>query len=132
MTTKRKSGNRLLIVLAVLTIVLIGGAVVAKQKGWIGKDNATQVAVEAVAKRDIIETVSASGKIYPVTEVALAPDASGEIVELLVEEGDLIRKGQLLARINPETYTSIVEQADAAVRAAQSNEGSTATPHPPN
>jgi HlyD family secretion protein len=59
--------------------------------------------------------VSASGKIYPETEVKIAPEVSGEIIALEVQEGDSVRKGQLLVRINPAIYNSMVSQAEASV-----------------
>lgn len=114
--------KRLLIFLVVLAVGAIAAAFVAKQQGWIGKKILTKVATEKAQRRIIVETVSGSGKIYPEIEVALAPDASGELTELLVEEGDSVRKGQLLARINPDIYKSMVERADAAVNSARSSQ----------
>ncbi|XZF14879.1 efflux RND transporter periplasmic adaptor subunit [Chitinophagaceae bacterium MMS25-I14] len=84
----------------------------------VGKGNsndATKVAVEKAASHTITETVTASGKIYPETEVKISPEVSGEITELTVEEGDSVRKGQLLVKINPAVYNSIVNQASASV-----------------
>lgn len=84
----------------------------------------TKVAVEKTAKHTITETVAASGKIYPETEVKISPEVSGEIIELTVEEGDSVHKGQLLVKINPAVYNSIVNQASASVsqsRAGASN-----------
>jgi HlyD family secretion protein len=68
-----------------------------------------------VALHTITETVTASGKIYPETEVKLSPEVSGEIIELTIKEGDSVRKGQLLVRINPNIYGSVVNQAEAQV-----------------
>lgn len=84
----------------------------------IGKstqDNSTKVAVEKAGLHTITETVTGSGKIYPETEVKISPEVSGEIIELPVEEGDSVRKGQLLVKINPAIYTSLVNQAEATV-----------------
>ena len=81
-----------------------------------GGEEGTKVAVEAAAAHTITETVTASGKIYPETEVKISPEASGEITLLTVAEGDSVRKGQLLARINPAMYSSAVNQAAAAVQ----------------
>jgi HlyD family secretion protein len=91
-----------------LLIILI---IIGKSKGEKG----TKVAVEKVALHTITETVTASGKIYPETEVKLSPEVSGEIIELPVKEGDSVRKGQLLVRINPNIYGSMVNQAEAQV-----------------
>ncbi|MCS6988592.1 MAG: efflux RND transporter periplasmic adaptor subunit [Chloroherpetonaceae bacterium] len=77
------------------------------------------VSVEKVQRRNITQVVSATGKIYPEVEVKLAPEVSGEIVELPVKDGDAVRKGQLLFRINPEVTKAQVEQAAAALSAAK-------------
>jgi len=92
-----------------LLIVLI---MVAKSSDKEG----IKVAVEKTALHTITETVTASGKIYPETEVKISPEVSGEIIELNVREGDSVRKGQLLARINPAIYSSMVSQAEASVQ----------------
>ncbi|PZF71725.1 efflux RND transporter periplasmic adaptor subunit [Taibaiella soli] len=92
--------------------------------GKKGDGNLTKVATEKTAKHTITETVTASGKIYPETEVKLSPEVSGEIIELTVDEGDSVHKGQLLVKINPAVYNSIVNQASASVsqsRASASN-----------
>lgn len=94
--------------------------------GWLGNKNTTLVATEKVSRHDIIETVSASGKIYPVSEVKISPDVSGEIIEMTLQEGDSVRKGQLLAAINSVLYKSMVSRADAQLnqsRSAVSNAG---------
>lgn len=91
-----------------LLIILI---IIGKSTG----DNGIKIAVESAAPHTIIETVSASGKIYPETEVKIAPEVSGEITELTVEEGDSVYRGQLLVRINPAIYSSMYSQAAASV-----------------
>lgn len=97
----------------VLLIVLIA---VAKNSG----DNGTKVAVEKADLHTITETVTASGKIYPENEVKISPEVSGEITELTVEEGDSVRQGQLLVKINPAIYSSMVNQAAAGVEETRS------------
>ncbi|MEI8278942.1 MAG: efflux RND transporter periplasmic adaptor subunit [Bacteroidota bacterium] len=89
--------------------------IILSKTGVIGGDEGTKVAVEKTAKHTITETVTASGKIYPETEVKIAPEVSGEITELTIEEGDSVRKGQLLVKINPAIYNSVVSQAQASV-----------------
>jgi HlyD family secretion protein len=69
-------------------------------------DDGIKVSVETSTKRTIVETVNASGKVYPEIEVKLSPDISGEIVELNVAEGDSVRKGQVLARIYDLFFTA--------------------------
>lgn len=98
------------ILIAVVLLLLI-----LKNKGVIGGAEGMKVAVEASSERTIVETVNASGKIYPETEVKIKPDVSGEIVELPVLEGDSVVKGQLLIKINPIIYNSAVAQAQASM-----------------
>ncbi len=85
---------------------------------------ATKVVVEKVAKHNIQETVSAIGKIYPKTEVKISSDVSGEIMDIYVNEGDSIKKGQLLAKINPDLYQSGMDQAQAGFENAKAVESS--------
>ncbi len=113
--------NRLLYILVGLVVVLLGGAMLAKSKGWIGATVGTSVMAEPVAFARITEKVSASGKVQPVTEVKLAADVSGEITELFVKEGDSVTKGQLLARIRPDAYQSAVAMQSAGVSQQQAN-----------
>ncbi len=87
-----------------------------------GKKNmGIKVAVEKVANQNIIEEVSASGTIYPESEVKISPDVSGEIIDLYVQEGDTVKKGQLLVRINPDLYQSQLDQAKAGLNNAKAN-----------
>ena len=88
--------------------------------GWWGQTPPLEVAVEKVALRDLTETVLASGKIQPVTEVKISSEVSGEIVALTIKEGDAVRKGQLLARINPEMMAAALDRNEAAVNNAKS------------
>lgn len=100
----------------VLLVILIA---VAKNSG----DDGIKVTVEKTAKHTITETVSASGKIYPETEVKIAPEVSGEITQLNVEEGDSVRKGDVLVKINPAIYNSMVDQAQASVEQSRASAG---------
>ncbi len=107
--------------------VLIGAgllvvlAIVANKLGWIGKGKTTQVAITKADNKDIIETVSASGKIQPEVEVKLSPEVSGEIVELTVKEGDVVKKGQLLCRIKPDILASGYDRTVASYNAQKSS-----------
>lgn len=74
-----------------------------------------EVEVMTVTSGDLVETISASGKLRPVTEIAVSPDVSGEIVELNFREGDRVRKGDILLKIKQDLYLSIVEKAEAAL-----------------
>jgi HlyD family secretion protein len=91
-----------------------------------GKEGAEKVAVGKAMTRTIIESVNASGKVYPEVEVKISPDISGEITELSVQEGDSVTKGQVLARIYADIYalqrdeaSSRVQQTSASVRNTQ-------------
>lgn len=99
------------IIIAVLIVVLVIGS----NKGWFNGGAKITVTAEAVQKRTIVETVTASGKIYPVTQVSISAEISGEIVDLPVKEGDKVKEGDLLMRINPDLYESQVEQAQAGL-----------------
>jgi HlyD family secretion protein len=72
-----------------------------------------RVATESAASRNIIESISATGKIQPVTDVKISPYISGEIIEIYIREGDRVKAGDLLVRIDPEIYKSAFEQAEA-------------------
>lgn len=105
-----------IIISLVALIVLI---IVLKKTGVLGKDEGVKVAVDKVVQKTIIETVNASGKVYPEIEVKVSPDVSGEIVELTVEEGDSVRRGQVLAKIYADIYTTQRDQAAAVVNQQQ-------------
>jgi HlyD family secretion protein len=105
------------IALASLGFILI----LANSFGWISSEKGILVNTELSKKKDIIQTVSASGKIQPEVEVKISPDVSGEIVALLVKEGDQVMQGDLLIRIKPDTYKSILERSNAALNTAKSN-----------
>lgn len=107
--------------LTIILIVLVLVGVLAKKMGWLGDKNTLEVSVEKVEKRDIVETVSASGKVQPEVELKITADVSGEITELYVKEGDVVKKGTLLCRINPEVYLSSQDRAQAAVNTAKAN-----------
>ena len=106
-----------------ILVVIIVVFVVLKATGAIGKDEGTQVTAEKVATRNIIETVNASGKVYPEIEVKVSPDISGQITELNVREGDTVKKGQIVARIYADIYTSQRDQASAQVSQMQAQVG---------
>ncbi len=114
----KKKLRRILIIggIAVLVLLIIG-----KKAGLIGKEELTKVSTDKVERRDITEYVSASGKIQPAKEIIIAPDASGEIVGLYVKEGDSVKKGDLLLKINPDIYKSAVDKAAAALNTTKAN-----------
>ena len=78
-----------------------------------------KVALEEAQMRTIEERVSASGRIFPIVEVKISSDVSGEVVELYVQEGDSVVQGQVLAKINPDAYVSQVERGVAFVNSSK-------------
>lgn len=87
--------------------------------------NQIQVVIDSVKQCDITETVSASGSVFPVTEVKISPEVSGEIIELPYEEGDYVQQGALLARINNAIYESLVTQSEAQLNQTKANANNT-------
>ncbi len=116
----KKKSNLIPIMVGLLVLILVG-LLIAKKAGWIGKDKGTEVIIAKAKNSEIIEKVSASGKIKPETEVKISPDVSGEIIELNVSEGDSVVKGQLLLRIRPDNYQSFVDAQQASVNSARAN-----------
>jgi len=103
--------QRKIIIFTVIGVALLtlGGVAVFKKK-----EPAITVQTEKATRRTIVETVVANGKIYPVLQVHISPEVSGEIIELPVKEGQLVKKGQLLLKINPDVYLAAVNQAKAS------------------
>ena len=117
--SKRKKRTRWIV--AGLVLLLVLAFIVVKRSG----NNDTKVAVEKAALHTITETVTASGKIYPETEVKIAPEVSGEITLLNVAEGDSVNKGAVLVKINPNIYNSMVNQAEASVEQSRASANNT-------
>ena len=111
--------NKKLLWTIVSLVVLVVLFVTLKKTGVIGKEDGLTVSAEKAAMRTIIETVNASGKVYPEIEVKVSPDISGEIVELNVNEGDSVTKGQVLARIYADIYSTQRDQVAAGVNQAR-------------
>src|ERR1700709_195608 len=114
-----KTTKYILISLGALILILI----IAKATGIIGKPKLTQVATEKAESRDINETVSASGKIKAHVEVKISPEVSGEIVDLPIKEGDVVKKGQLLCRIRPDILQSGYDRTVAAYNTQKASVG---------
>ncbi len=111
---KRKALKITLIVVGVIVIFSIIGRCGDSGEGF-------SVTAETAETRDIVEIVTTNGRVRPVTEVKMAPDVSGEIVMLYVEEGEYVERGQLLARINPDLYESALDRAEASLNQAMAN-----------
>lgn len=107
--------NKIIIILVVLLVCLVAFAAYKSRS----KPKGVAVTTEEVTKRTIREQVSASGKVFPETEVKISSDISGEIVELFVEEGDTVKSGQLLGRIDADTYQAQVQRSQASVSNAR-------------
>jgi HlyD family secretion protein len=98
----------IIVVIVLLLVLSKTGALGKKQKG-------TEVEIANVEQRTIIETVSATGKIQPETEVKISSEVSGEVIALPIKEGQMVKKGDLLIRINPKLYTSGLNRSRAGL-----------------
>jgi HlyD family secretion protein len=99
-----------ILVVALVLFALLGGS----------KEEIIQVQTEKVEKRDITQTVSTTGKIEPEFKVVITPEVTGEIVSLPVKEGDKVKKGDLLIKINAKQYLADKESAEATLLASKS------------
>ena len=115
MSKTKKRSNTLIFALIGVIAILVAFLVWQNQT----KPKGEKIITELAEKRSIIEEVSASGKVFPQTEVKISSDVSGEIVDLLIEEGDSVVSGQLLARIDPDAFESQVERGAASVNSAK-------------
>lgn len=109
------NSGKLLKYAGIVVVIFILFAIIGKKAGWFGKEMVYKVAVEKATKRNIVEIITANGKIQPETEVKMTPEVSGEIIELNVKEGDNVQQGQILGKIRPDTYVSARDRAAAAV-----------------
>jgi HlyD family secretion protein len=107
-----------IVIIAVVALLVV--LVIGKKAGWFGKQgNFKEIETKKIAKIDIIETVSATGKIQPEVEVKLSSEVSGEIIELPVVEGQQVEKGDLLVRVNPDIYQSSLSRSQATLQNAR-------------
>lgn len=113
--------NKLLKIALIALGVLIVVIIIGRRSGFVGSQEGARVSVEAAELRDIVEIVTASGRVRPVTEVKMSPDVSGEIIELNVKEGDFVERGVLLARINPDIYEAALDRMEAALNTSKAN-----------
>lgn len=111
----KKSRKRLTIV-TLGAVLIVAGALIWRR---LAKTDAVGVETQSVQRRTIVETVTASGKLQPEKEVKISADVSGQIVALKVKEGQQVQQGDLLARIDPDTYQAALERAQAALNNAQ-------------
>ena len=116
---KKKSRKRLWIILGslLLVVIVVAGAIVKNKN----KDKAIVVTIEKAVIKTITQSVNATGKVQPETEVKIAPEVSGEITELPFREGAPVKKGDLLVRIKPDNYKYQLDQREAALSAARAS-----------
>ncbi len=117
---KNKS-NKWIWYLGAAIVVLIIFIIIGKSFGWIGGEENVKVSVSKAEKRNIIESVSANGKIQPEIEIKISSDVPGEIKVLNVKEGDSVYAGMLLARIDPELYQSALDRSEATLNNSRAN-----------
>ena len=114
--------KKTLLIVLVIALVLIVALVVGKKSGTFGKTgNFKKVETTLIEKIDISETVSATGKIQPEVEVKLSSEVSGEIIELPIAEGQEVKKGDLLVKINPDLYQSSLQRSQASYQNIKAN-----------
>ena len=113
---KRRRGRRRKILFgsAGAVLLLIIALIVAGKR-----EKPIPVTTEKAVRRTILQTVSATGKVQPETEVKISPEVAGEITELPVEDGMQVKKGDLLLKIKPDSYKALLEQQEAAISAAK-------------
>jgi HlyD family secretion protein len=106
--------RRILFSSAGAVMLLIIGLIVAGKR-----EKPIPITTEKAVRRTILQTVSATGKIQPETEVKISPEVAGEIIELPIEDGMQVKKGDLLVKIKPDSYKALLEQQEAAISAAK-------------
>jgi len=112
------SRKKVLIVAGVVVGVAALGALSLRG----GRERGVEVRTERVARRDLVSIVTASGKIEPVRKVDISADISGRVVQVLVEEGQTVQRGDLLIRIDPSAFQANVRRAEASVSQARARE----------
>jgi HlyD family secretion protein len=121
MAKQKRKSNKIMYWLIGAVVVLLVVIVMGRSQGWIGKPKEIEVEMAKAKRATIVEKVSASGTVQPVTEVKIAPEVSGEIRELMVEEGDSVSRGFLMVKIRPDTWISQLERADASLNQQRAN-----------
>ena len=113
---KRRSRRRRYIIFGSIGVVLLLIII------WViasKREKPIPVTTEKAVRKTILQTVSATGKAQPETEVKISPEVAGEIIDLPVEDGKAINKGDLLVRIKPDSYKALLEQQEAAISSAK-------------
>lgn len=121
MAKQKKKSNKLLYWGIGIVVFLIIFLMIGKSQGWIGKSRDLEVEITKSKKASITEKVSASGTVQPVIEVKLAPEVSGEIIELNVQDGDSVSTGKVLVKIRPDVWLSQLERSEALLSQQKAN-----------
>ena len=114
MASRRKK-----IIIGIVAVIVVGGVIASQASGG---DRGTAVRLDEVESRDLVAIVTASGKIEPQRSVDIASDITGRIIDLPVDEGDIVTRGQLLLRIDPTQFEAAAQRAEALLSAAKASE----------
>src|SRR6266481_3199044 len=113
---KRRAHRKRYIIFGTAGLVLVGivvSIILSKREKPI------PVTTEKAVRKTVVQTVSATGKVQPETEVKISPEVAGEIIGLPVVDGQAIKKGDLLLKIRPDSYKAQLEQQEAAISSAK-------------
>jgi len=113
---QRRSRRKKQIIYGLIAVVVLW---IIASVVWSKREKPIPVTTEAAIRKTIVQTVSATGKIQPEVEVKISPEVAGEIIELPVDDGMRVKKGDLLVKIKPDSYKALLEQQEAAISAAK-------------
>jgi len=113
---QRRSRRKKQIIYGSIALVVLG---IIASVIWGKREKPIPVVTETAIRKTIVQTVSATGKIQPEVEVKISPEVAGEIIELPVDDGMRVKKGDLLVKIKPDSYKALLEQQEAAISAAK-------------
>src|SRR6059036_2309045 len=113
---KRRSTRKRQIIIGIIGLVVLW---IAVSIIWSKREKPIPVTTERAIRKTIMQTVSATGKVQPETEVKISPEVAGEIIQLPVADGKAVMKGDLLVKIKPDSYKALLEQQEAAISAAK-------------
>lgn len=116
MSPRKKSKKKLIVFSILILMVIATVAVLALRK----KEEVIEVTTEKAERRTVTSIVSATGRIFPEVEVKISSEVAGEIIELPVVEGQLVEKGDLLVKVDPERYEAQVRQREVSINSAKS------------
>lgn len=114
---RRKSKKKWIIIGGVVLLIVMIAAGMSGRK----KDVGISVTTEKAFIKTITQVVTATGKVQPETEVKISPEVAGEIIEMPVKEGDVVKRGDLLVKIKPDYYEAQLEQQEAALVSAKAS-----------